>query len=252
MRIRGHKVIFAILWILIWEIGSRFVVADPKIFPSFTAVFLRVCSLLMNDSHFSRNLLASLNRFIIALLFSFPLAIALAYLVIRTKIFGQFFNFFFSSTYSLPKVALYPFILLIIGIGDASKIFLIGLGMFYLFYFNAYAGIEQLESSSYYDIISVFQVNSIQRIWNFYFKGILPSLITGLRTGLGYGLVLVVVSEMSYSTNGIGLFIWNSWDQFRILDMFVGLFVLFIWGSVLFLFCDILQTHLEKTGRLFR
>lgn len=247
-----HNLCFLILWLILWEVLSRLVIRDSNILPPATQVITRFYEHICTGNRIISDVLSSLRRYFLAFLLSFPLSIFLAYFVSQSRMIGGFINFFFSSTYSLPKVALYPFILIAFGIGDLSKIVLIALGMFYIFYFNTYQGIQQLECSSYYDVIQIFKVNWKQRLWNFYIKGCLPFLMTGLKTGLGYGLVLVVVCEMSFSSDGIGLFIWNAWDQFRLIDMFVGVFFLIIASGIVFLICDGIESKLRKKGLLYR
>jgi ABC-type nitrate/sulfonate/bicarbonate transport system permease component len=252
MRQKLKTLLFAVAWLLIWEITSRFLIQDSTIFPSLTEVVSRLVFHVSNHTRLISDLVSSLKRFTFASVISFPLSLLVAYMVSRSGTFGQFVNFFFSATYSLPKVAIYPFMLILFGIGDVSKIVLIGIGMFYLFYFNSFQGIKYLDGSSYHDIIKVFKVPTFQKIWSFYLKGTIPFVLAGLRTGLGYGLVLVVVSEMSFSTNGVGLFIWNAWDQFRLIDLYVGLAVLLLWGSVIFGICDAIEKVLNKKGLLYR
>ena len=64
--------------------------------------------------------------------------------------------------------------------------------------------------------------------------GTLQEILTGLKLALNYGLTLVVVSEISASNNGIGYFIWKSWDQFKIINVYSGVFVLSIIGFALY------------------
>lgn len=63
--------------------------------------------------------------------------------------------------------------------------------------------------------------------------GSLPSILTGMRVSLGIALIVVVVSEMVASNNGIGYFILNAQRFFNVTDMFAGIFTLAVVGYLL-------------------
>ncbi|HXF33364.1 MAG TPA: ABC transporter permease subunit, partial [Candidatus Acidoferrales bacterium] len=63
--------------------------------------------------------------------------------------------------------------------------------------------------------------------------GSLPSILTGMRVSLGIALIVVVISEMVASNNGIGFFILNAQRFFNVSDMFAGIFSLAIVGYAL-------------------
>lgn len=70
--------------------------------------------------------------------------------------------------------------------------------------------------------------------------------LVGLKAAIGYDLLLVVVSEFSVSKNGIGHFIWQAWDQFRIIDMYAGVLILCLLGLC---FSYVLDTIIDKWTR---
>jgi NitT/TauT family transport system permease protein len=59
----------------------------------------------------------------------------------------------------------------------------------------------------------------------------MPSIITGLRLGLGQALILVISSEFVSAETGVGRFIWDSWQILDIPRMFMGLTVVLIFGG---------------------
>ena len=60
-----------------------------------------------------------------------------------------------------------------------------------------------------------------------------PQIMTGLRVSLPIMLILVVISEMVGSTDGIGYFILDSQRRFRVAQMYAGMLALAILGYVL-------------------
>jgi ABC-type nitrate/sulfonate/bicarbonate transport system permease component len=57
--------------------------------------------------------------------------------------------------------------------------------------------------------------------------------MTGLRVSLPIMLILVVISEMVGSTDGIGYFVLDSQRRFRVAQMYAGMFALAILGYTL-------------------
>jgi ABC-type nitrate/sulfonate/bicarbonate transport system permease component len=75
-----------------------------------------------------------------------------------------------------------------------------------------------------------------------------PQIFAGLRTALQFGIILMVVSEFAAATQGIGYFILYAQQTFRTMDMWTGIIVLGVVGSILnFLFLRlerrVLQWH---------
>lgn len=227
-------------WVLAWELISRFVIKDPQLFPGFIEIIGNTWQLLFVNQKLPPHFASSGYRLVIAFLFSAPLAYLLAVLSAGQKQARFFLNPLITATYPLPKVALIPLVLLFFGTGDLSKIILIGLGIFYLIYINTYFGAVFILQSSLQDVIEVYKVRSYHFWYTYLTRGSFKSFLVGVKAGAGYGLTLVVVSEMSLSQSGLGYFIWSAWDSFRILDMYSGIFIIGVIGYLLNLISDIL------------
>ncbi len=119
------------------------------------------------------------------------------------------------------------------------------IGMFYLVYINVRNGTKRILSSPLMDIVHVYKIHGINYYYHFLFKGVLRDFLVGLKAAMGYGLLLVVVSEFSVSRNGIGHFIWQSWDQFRIADMYAGILILCLLGLFIFSLLDAIIDRLH-------
>ena len=68
--------------------------------------------------------------------------------------------------------------------------------------------------------------------------GAMPLIMTGIKLGVGLGLILIAVAEMVGAKSGLGYMIWNAWQTFSVETMYVGLVVIAILG---FLFSLILN-----------
>jgi ABC-type nitrate/sulfonate/bicarbonate transport system permease component len=154
------------------------------------------------------------------------------YLIIFVNIFNDFFVTFIFNCCALlgpiPKLALYPLLLMILGIDDTPKIIVGFFSIFVIVFNDVFRSIKKLESSALMDIIFIYQKKSVTGLFLFYFKGTLLSMAESLRVGLMYGLVTIIGSEFIMSRHGIGVFIWKCWESYDIPKLLFTLILLSI------------------------
>lgn len=234
------KFIFSLLlWVSIWQLVCQFIIKDPVVFPDFVSILQNTVELFSNQ-RIVPHIIGSAERFCLAVLCAAPISVLFAVLVAGNQKIKDLFYPLISLTYPLPKVALLPFLLLVFGIGNTAKIAMIALGIFYLIFINVYVGLTRVLNGQLGDIVQAYEVKGISYWYHFLFKGSFAPFLTGFKTAMGYGLTLVVVSEISMAKDGIGFFIWSSWDSFRIVDLYSGLLILSIIGYVINAGCDYL------------
>jgi NitT/TauT family transport system permease protein len=134
-----------------------------------------------------------------------------------------------AATYPIPKIALLPLMILWLGIGEAPKVAMIALGVFFPVVINAYAGVQGT------DPLMVKAARSLGAgRWQVLLKVVLPSalptILAGYRLGAGIALLLVVSAEMINATSGIGFLILHSGDLMLTAKLMVGLAVLSFLG----------------------
>jgi NitT/TauT family transport system permease protein len=134
-----------------------------------------------------------------------------------------------AATYPIPKIALLPLMILWLGIGEAPKVTMIALGVFFPVVINTYAGVQGT------DALMVKAARSLGAgRWQVVLKVVLPSalptILAGYRLGAGIALLLVVSAEMINATAGIGFLILHSGDLMLTGKLMVGLATLSILG----------------------
>jgi ABC-type nitrate/sulfonate/bicarbonate transport system permease component len=230
--------------LLIWELSVRMSFINPVYFPAPTTIAQRFVYLLFKDHLFLSDLFFSLKRLALGAVIAIPSAIIFGLALSLNKKIARFMNPLVSLTYPIPKLSILPLLMIIFGIGDGSKIALIAIGIFYLILLSVSHGIKSLPQP-YFDIVFVYKIPLLKKLCTVILKGILPDILNGCKMGIGYGLVMVVASEFIAAKNGIGFFMWNAWDQFRIEDMYVGLAVFSLLGLGVFFFFDWLLSKIK-------
>ena len=135
------------------------------------------------------------------------------------------------ATFPTPKLAIFPLLIIIFGLGDGSKTALVALGVFYMTCINTLSGVLYA-NPIYHDFAKAFRLPLHVQWFRVIVPSALPSIMTGLKLGIGQALILVVSSEFVSASDGIGYYIWNSWQILDISRMFVGLLIVSVLGGV--------------------
>jgi ABC-type nitrate/sulfonate/bicarbonate transport system permease component len=133
---------------------------------------------------------------------------------------------------ALPPPALIPFALLLFGTGDASKVFIIALGTVWPILLNTIDGVRGVEPQQL-EAARSYHVPPAARVVRVVLPAASPRIFAGMRTALAIGIILMVVSEMVASDNGIGYFVLESQRSFAIPEMWTGIALLSVLGYVL-------------------
>jgi NitT/TauT family transport system permease protein len=157
---------------------------------------------------------------------------ALGFVLGRNAFLSRVLDPFILAIYSLPKVALAPLFILWFGIGVAPKIVLAAVIVFFLVFYNTFAGVRDADQ----DLIDVVRLMrgspmDVMRL------AVIPStmvwVFTGLRISVPYALIGAVVGEMMASNKGIGSLIAGAAGQFDTAGVFAALFVLMVVSTIL-------------------
>jgi NitT/TauT family transport system permease protein len=141
-----------------------------------------------------------------------------------------------AALFPIPKIALMPLLLLAFGFGDASKIALVAIAVFFPVVVNTYTGAANIDRI-YWDVAKNYGASQAVLFSRIVFFGALPTIFAGLRIALAVSFIVLVASEFVASKTGIGYLIWNSWELLQVDTMFVGIVTVGILGlitSVLF------------------
>ena len=132
---------------------------------------------------------------------------------------------------SIPPPALIPFGIVVIGVGDDMKVFIIAFVCVWPVLLNTIDGIQGIDPTLK-DTARVFGISGKDRLLRMTLPAASPQIFAGMRLSLSLALILMVISEMVASTNGIGFFVLQSQRSFAIAEMWSGILLLGILGYV--------------------
>ncbi len=174
----------------------------------------------------------------------FPLGaisgIATGYFFGRSRALAEIFEPIMMALYGIPRTALAPLFIVWLGIGIWSKVGVVFLLVFFLNFFNTYAGMKQMDQE-YIDLARLMGA----RGWKLSFKVILPAvspyIFTGVKTSIPFAVIGAIVGEFIAATEGIGFFIRLSAGVFKTADVFVGILVLMLLVIVMNKIADLVE-----------
>jgi NitT/TauT family transport system permease protein len=134
---------------------------------------------------------------------------------------------FIIAFYSLPKIALAPLFILWFGVGLASKVVLATFVVFFLVFYNTYAGTLAVEQELV-DVLRLMGASRGQVVRKVILPSVLLWIFTGMKVSVPYALIGAVVGEMMASNKGLGYLIQAAAGQYDTGGVFASLFVLMI------------------------
>src|SRR5205823_14275183 len=133
---------------------------------------------------------------------------------------------------SVPPPALLPFGILVFGIGDFMKVLMIALVCLWPVLLNTIDGVGGVDPTLL-DTTRMCRIPLAARIRHVLLPAASPQIFAGARTGLSLSIIMMVISEMVASTNGIGYSVLEAQQTFRIADMWSGILMLGVLGYLL-------------------
>jgi ABC-type nitrate/sulfonate/bicarbonate transport system permease component len=133
---------------------------------------------------------------------------------------------------ALPPPALIPFGIVVLGVGNEMKLFVIVLGSVWPILLNTVDGVRAVDPTML-NTTRVYGLPARARLFRVVLPAAMPQIFAGMRTALSLCLILVIVSELVASTDGLGYFVLSSQRRFAIEDMWSGILLLGLLGYVL-------------------
>jgi ABC-type nitrate/sulfonate/bicarbonate transport system permease component len=230
-RDRLLNVISPLALLLLWELCARFHFIDTRFFPAPSSVFATLIEMLRSGDLLAHTAI-SLQRLAYGTIVGALPALILGIAMGLNRPIRALFDPLIAATYPVPKSAILPLALLIFGLGEGSKIFMVAIGVFFPMVINTTTGVLGI-SKIYLDVGRNYKASRWNTFWTIALPGALPVIVTGLKLGIGIGLVLIAVAEMVGARSGLGYLIWSAWSTFAVEEMYVGLFAIAIIGFLI-------------------
>jgi len=235
--------------LLLWEIAARLGWIDVRFFPAPSKIFATMMQLIENGQLWV-HLKASMYRLFWGFVWGGVPALVLGIAMGLNRTLRALVEPIVSATYPIPKSAILPLILLIFGLGEASKVVMVAVGLFYPILINTVAGVMEIPKI-HFDVAQNFGARKFNVFRTVALPGAMPLIMTGVKLGVGLGLILISLAEMIGAKSGLGYMMWNAWEILSVETMYVGLIVIAFLGVVFNLILNEIERMLVpwKTAR---
>lgn len=120
----------------------------------------------------------------------------------------------FQALRAIPSLAWVPLLLLWLGIDETPKVALIAIGAFFPVYLNVLSGLRDVDRKLV-ELGAIYGLSRPQLVRRILIPAALPSLYTGLRTGLSLAWMFMVAAELIAATRGLGYLLTDGRETSR-------------------------------------
>lgn len=220
-----------IAFCLLWEVAPRLGWMNPIFFPPLTTVLAALGELIASGT-MGRHIGISLQRASIGFGLAVAVAIPLGFLMGRYAVFEKVTDLLVQTLRNTSQFALLPVFVLLLGIGEASKIAITFYAAVFFLLVNTIVGVKSV------DPLLLKAARSMGTSdWDLFrkviFPSAIPSIVAGARLGVKASLFSVIAAEMLAARSGIGFLIQNSQLMLQSANMYAGIITLTIVGLIL-------------------
>jgi len=204
----------------IWELVAVYV-RSPLLIPSPIAVGGRSVQLIASGELLA-HVAVSVERLGVGLLVGVPLGVLLGCAMGRVRFLDAMFDPFLRMANSTPAIALIPFTLLWFGVTEAARYVLLVYVIAVTVTLNARHGVRQVPTIRLKAAASL-GLTRVETFVRVIVPSSVPTILVGIRTALGLGVMVIVAAEMFGATSGLGYLIMEARAQFNVERMFIGI-----------------------------
>ena len=232
------------LLVLLWQGLVSFGYAPPTLLPPPGLVFMRLINRLSTFTY-QQEIAATLFRLFAGFLVAVLLGVGIGLAAAVSRPVNAIVRPMVRVLAPLPKVALYPALLLLLGFGHESKIMLVAADALFPILLSTYYGASTVEQKLIWSALAA-GTSPRDVVFKVVLPAAAPSILTGCRIGLVISCIVVFLAEMITSTDGLGHVLVTAARTFQAVDMFVPLITISLLGLSLNGLLQILRTYLLR------
>jgi NitT/TauT family transport system permease protein/taurine transport system permease protein len=234
MRLRLERwlgvVPFAVT-LLVWWAVSHLPGVRPATLPRPEAVLAALAG-LVSRGELQTDILVSLGRIALATVISIVLGVGLGLLAALNRPFGDLLSPLATFFNSISGIAWIPLAITWFGLGTAAVTFIIVNAIFFLVFFNTVLGVRSVPRIME-QAVQTLGGGRLALVKDVFLPGALPYIMSGVRSGLGFGWRALIAAELIAATSGLGFLIFDASNFFRTDQILGGILVIgVIWMAM--------------------
>jgi NitT/TauT family transport system permease protein len=243
-----RRVALLAVGVLAWEAAARSGLFSPLIVPSVTRIGYQLWLLATQPESLVEawySVARGLGGFALAAV----LGVALGVVMGRSALAAACLGPIFSGTYPIPKIALFPIFIYLFGIGSLSKVLLVFLECLYPIVITTQAGGRSVNRVLVWSAANM-GASRTRIIWRVVVPATAPFIFAGFRIALPIAMIVVIITEMISSADGLGYLVMYSLASFKTDRMLAVVVVIALVGVALDRLIVLLRDRLVFWERL--
>jgi NitT/TauT family transport system permease protein len=240
----GRRSLLLIVLLAAWEAAPRLGLFDSAFFPPFSQVMAAGWQLAQSGELYddvAASLLRALSGFLISIVLVVPLGLAVGWY----SRLGNFLNQIIEICRNTAPLALLPVFILLLGIGETSKITMVIYSCAWPLLLNTVAAVKQV------DPLLIKSARTMGATPQQLFRKVilpaaLPTIFVGIRLASASAMLVLVASEMVGAKAGLGYLIIYSQYSFLIPQMYFGIVGITVIGLVFNAILEALERYFMR------
>jgi NitT/TauT family transport system permease protein len=233
-----------VAFLALWEIAPRVGLVDEVFLPPFSTVVGAVVDLSQSGElwkHVSASLSRALIGFSVAVAVAIPLGIAIAWY----RPVSDFLNPILELFRNTAALALLPVFILILGIGEESKVALVIYACTFPILLNTISGVRTVDPLLIKSASSL-GLSPIRLFQKVVLPAAVPTIFTGVRMAAASSILVLIAAEMVGAKAGLGYLITASQFNFQIPNMYAGIVAISILGLTINAILVLIERRLSR------
>jgi NitT/TauT family transport system permease protein len=231
------RVLLVAAWLVFWQFApvsraTRFWMSSPTEIAEQFWVWLLDGTLWF---HLQASVMVMAEGYIIGSAFG----IVFGFLLGHYKLLHRVLSPYLAAVYAVPKIALAPLFIIVLGVDNASKIALVGVTVFFLILTATIDGVRDVDR----DLVQSFSLMGATRleiIRKVLAPASLPWIFTGMRIAVRYAFTNTLLAELIASNRGLGFLIEFNSGNFNTTGSYAAILALVL--------CSVGLTELLSRG----
>lgn len=224
----GQRSALVLALLALWEIAPRLELTDPAFLPPLSDVLDAGWQLALNGQlydHVGASLFRALSGFLIAVVTIIPLGLAVG----RSERLGRALNQLIEVLRNTAPLALLPVFILLLGIGEVSKVTMVVYSCAWPLLLNTIAAVRQVDPLLVKSARTM-GATPLQLFVKVILPAAAPTIFVGIRLASASAMLVLVASEMVGAKAGLGFLIIYGQYSFLIPQMYFGILAITVMG----------------------
>ena len=227
-KLKSHiyLVILLVAFVILWQFLAEKELINPMFFSSPKEVWADTVE-MFSTGYILPHIGITLYAAFLGLFYGIVFGTLIALIVGNYKILAHIVEPIFVGIHGLPLLALGPLFVVWFGIGIKSKIFMATISVFFLVFFNIYAGFKDVDIQLI-QTLKLMRANKVQIMTKVIMPSCIPWLMASLKAGVGAAVLGAIVGEYLGATAGLGYVIQMAGGYYNITRVIACVIILMI------------------------